>query len=161
MADVVVSLDNLIGTAEAAEFLGISQGDLRKLSRRDAIPGQTKVAGRYVYDLEALQDFEVPETVSAGRATRRADGRIKYEIYLLPSEAEQLAEAGYDVVDKAAKREARRTAKAAVEAGEIEPKQAGETWYDVYERLEGEPVAATVEAESGPPAEAEDPFSNF
>lgn len=159
-----VELNDLIGTSDVAEILGITKGQVRRLTKKDIIHGN-KVAGAFLYDRTEIENVEIPASAlgSGGRSTRRADGRIKYGIYLKPSEAEALAKEGFDVIDRAAKREARRVAKTAVEEGEIQ-KASGETWYDVYERYTGQEVDETVNAEGDQPAEAEgaqNPFEGF
>lgn len=114
-------LEKLVSVAEAAEFLGITKPQLRRLTKKDKVPGAVKILGRVGYDLEQLKGFEVPE-IAARAVSRREDGRSRYNVYMTAKElaAFQKLFPELEVIDPRTKRAERRAAKKAKSAGEAE-----------------------------------------
>lgn len=131
-----VELDKLVGLSKAAEILGCNPGRLRKLASKDEVPGAVRVLGRWGFDPQALEGFEVPEGGAA--IVRREDGRRKVWVYVNDEEFGALKKSGLEVIDPRDVRKARKAARKAKAA-------------------EGGEAGSGEEAESG----TDDPFAAF
>ena len=109
----------LITIAQFAKLVGCSSGVVRKAGKKGEIPGCYHVMGTIGFNPEEAKGW-TPPSGSAPRITR-TDGRLLYNIALLPEELATLT-GTYEIIDPrveaAAKRQARKDARAAKKAAE-------------------------------------------
>lgn len=116
-------LEKLLTVAQVAEMHDVPSRIVRREAKNGTIPGAHFVLKKWGFDPELVKDWKAPEPgIFGARASKRDDGRTRYQIYLTKEESVTLLSQGFEITDPrvAAKerRAARKAAKAAGEAGE-------------------------------------------
>jgi len=134
-ATLAEQLAELLTVKQVAEQKDLTVAQVRRLTRKDLVPGAVEVIGRVGYVASAIETWEPPETVA--RVVRRADGRTRFNVYMTPNERTAFEKAfpGCEVVDPKVRRKERRearkaekgqtpTAEVTTEEGEADPFEA-------------------------------------
>ena len=100
----MIDATKLLTVKQAAEAIGVRESTLRRSTRQGEVPGAQYILERWGYDLELLKTWEIPES------SRRADGKLRFDIYLTKERAAEMLIEGYVISDPREKRKARREA---------------------------------------------------
>ena len=136
-ATLAEQLAQLLTVKQVAEAKDLTVAQVRRMTRKDLVPGAVEVIGRVGYVASAIEDWEPPETVA--RITRREDGRTRFNVYMTPEELKsfQTQFPDCEVVDPKMRRKERRDARkakkgAAEPMAEVESSKGGDDPFEAF-----------------------------
>ncbi len=120
MALDLAKLETLLSVKQIAEQFDVAARIVRKEAKAEKIPGAYEILGRWGFDPDEVLSWEPPET-GTRVASKREDGRTRYQVYLNDEELANLkAILPEDAIKDPKVARAARKAKKAAEAGGTE-----------------------------------------
>ena len=130
----IAKLQSLLTVKEVAEMFDVPARVVRKAAKASppTIPGMIEALGKYGFDPDLVASWTPPEPGVRVVGARRDDGRQRYRVYLNPDELAKLLSDGYEVTDPREASKARRAARAAAKAGEVDATEASAGDEDLF-----------------------------
>ncbi len=120
MALDVAKLDTYLSVKQVAEKFDVAPRIVRREAKAKNVPGGVEILGRYGFDPEEVLSWEPPEA-GTRIASKRKDGRTRYQVYLNDEELANLkAILPEDAIKDPKVARAARKAKKAAEVGGTE-----------------------------------------